>query len=141
MLHPSYSDLMEAVNEEADGDTPIVNSRYSIVIATAKRARQIVAGDRPLVEGGNKKKPLSAAIDELYAGEVKILVEDADSEEETGNGTPEEELKDALSEEVQSEAASEENTAEVSSEEEVKETQEESAPDEEEDSEEPAAEE
>ena len=35
MLHPSYSDLMKVVNSEVEqGDTPVVNSRYSIVMAT-----------------------------------------------------------------------------------------------------------
>ena len=51
MLHPSYSDLMNVVNSNVEeGEEPVVNSRYSIVMATAKRARQIVAGDMPLVE-------------------------------------------------------------------------------------------
>ena len=49
MLHPSYTDLMETINSETEGDTPVVNSRYSIVLASAKRARQIIAGDMPLV--------------------------------------------------------------------------------------------
>ena len=45
MLHPSYTDLMKVVNQDVEeGDTKIVNSRYSIVLATAKRARQ---HDRP----------------------------------------------------------------------------------------------
>ena len=40
MLHPSYTDLINVVNKEVEeGDEPVVNSRYSIVIATAKRAR------------------------------------------------------------------------------------------------------
>ena len=80
MLHPSYSDLMEAVNEEADGDTPIVNSRYSIVIAAAKRARQIIAGDEPMAEKKVCPKPLSIAVEELYEGKVKILPETSDEE-------------------------------------------------------------
>ena len=44
MLHPSYTDLINAVNSGAaeSGDEPVVQSRYSIVIATAKRARQII---------------------------------------------------------------------------------------------------
>ena len=51
MLHPSYSDLMNVVNSNVEeGEEPVVNSRYSIVMATAKRARQIIAGDKPLVE-------------------------------------------------------------------------------------------
>ena len=41
MLHPSYTDLMETINSETEGDTPVVNSRYSIVLATAKRARPV----------------------------------------------------------------------------------------------------
>ena len=55
MLHPSYTDLMKAVNGDMEGDTPVVNSRYSIVLATAKRARQLIAGEMPLVEGENRK--------------------------------------------------------------------------------------
>ena len=47
MLHPSYTDLMKVVNSEVEpGEAPVVNSRYSIVMATAKRARQIIAGDK-----------------------------------------------------------------------------------------------
>ena len=43
MLHPSYSDLIKVVNDEAEhGEGKAVNSRYSIVMATAKRARQII---------------------------------------------------------------------------------------------------
>ena len=76
MLHPSYSDLMAVVNSEVEpGETPIVNSRYSIVMATAKRARQIISGDEPLVDGEGKK-PLSIAVDELNEGKIKILGED-----------------------------------------------------------------
>ena len=47
MLHPSYSDLMKVVNSGVEeGETPVVNSRYSIVMATAKRARQIIVQGR-----------------------------------------------------------------------------------------------
>ncbi len=45
MLHPSYTDLMKVVNNEVEpGEAPVVNSRYSIVMATSRRARQIIAG-------------------------------------------------------------------------------------------------
>ena len=51
MLHPSYSDLMAVVNSEVEpGEQPVVQSRYSIVYATAKRARQIIQGEEPLVK-------------------------------------------------------------------------------------------
>ena len=51
MLHPSYTELMERINgEEIDGEEPVINSRYSIVIATSRRARQLISGDQTLVE-------------------------------------------------------------------------------------------
>lgn len=76
MLHPSYTDLMKVVNSEVEpGETPVVNSRYSIVMATAKRARQIISGEEPLVNDAGKK-PLSIAVDELNEGKIKILSED-----------------------------------------------------------------
>lgn len=76
MLHPSYSDLMNVVNSDVEqGETPVVNSRYSIVMATAKRARQIIAGDEPLVNAKDSK-PLSIAVEELNQGQIKILAED-----------------------------------------------------------------
>ena len=77
MLHPSYSDLMKVANSEVEeGEHPVVNSRYSIVMATAKRARQIVDGDEPLVKVSRGEKPLSIAVDELNQGEIRILAED-----------------------------------------------------------------
>ena len=81
MLHPSYSDLIKVVNSEVEpGEQPVVQSRYSIVIAAAKRARQIIGGaEADLPTAG--KKPLSVAVEELYDGDVKILSE-ADATEE-----------------------------------------------------------
>ena len=81
MLHPSYNDLMSVVNSEVEpGEEPVVNSRYSIVLATAKRARQIIDGPEPLVGGfGSNEKPLSIAISELYDSKIRILSEDDDA--------------------------------------------------------------
>ena len=74
MLHPSYSDLMAVANSEVeDGEQPVVQSRYSIVMATSKRARQIIAGDAPLIDDADDKKPLSIAVEELYKSKIKIL--------------------------------------------------------------------
>ncbi len=73
MLHPSYADLMNVVNKDvAEDEAPIVTSRYSIVMASAKRARQIVSGDEALA-GSEDEKPLSIAIDEINEGKVTIL--------------------------------------------------------------------
>ena len=84
MLHPSHTDLINAVNSGAaeSGDEPVVQSRYSIVIATAKRARQIIAGDEPMIAKAYNKKPLSIAVEELYEQKVKILPEDEDAASE-----------------------------------------------------------
>ncbi len=76
MLHPSYSDLMKVVNSEVEeGEAPVVNSRYSIVMATSKRARQIIAGEEAYVEAEGKK-PLSIAVEELNEGKIRILTEE-----------------------------------------------------------------
>lgn len=81
MLHPSYTDLMKVVNQDVEeGDTKVVNSRYSIVLATSKRARQIIDGETPLVRAKGEAKPLSVAIQELNEGQLKIMAEDAEEE-------------------------------------------------------------
>lgn len=79
MLHPSYTDLMKVVNKDVEeGETKVVNSRYSIVMATAKRARQLTDGDVPLVKTKDGEKPLSIAIDELNSGKITIIAEDSE---------------------------------------------------------------
>ena len=79
MLHPSYSDLMKVVNQDVEeGSTRIVNSRYSIVLATAKRARQIVSGDEPMVSSKPGEKALSVAIAELNQAQLKIVADDTE---------------------------------------------------------------
>ena len=81
MIHPSYVELMKVVNDGVEiGEEPVVNSRYSIVIAAAKRARQIIAGDEPMAEKKVCPKTLSIAVEELYEGKVKILPETSDEE-------------------------------------------------------------
>ncbi len=76
MIHPSYTDLMKVVNSNVEpGEQPVVNSRYSIVMATSKRARQIIDGQEAYVEDSGKK-PLSVAVDELNKGKIQILNEE-----------------------------------------------------------------
>ena len=80
MIHPSYVELMEKVNENVEvGEEPVVNSRYTIVAATAKRARQIIDGAEPFVKYTAGEKPLSIAVDELNEGVIKILNEDTNN--------------------------------------------------------------
>jgi DNA-directed RNA polymerase subunit omega len=70
MLHPSYSDLMNRINDR--NDDLVIKSRYSIVIATSKRARELIGGDEPLVVS-KITKPVSNAVNELYAGKIDIV--------------------------------------------------------------------
>lgn len=84
MLHPSYTELIAKANEGVEpGDEPVVQSRYSIVCATAKRARQIVDetnknGEDAVTEG--VAKPLSDAVKELDEGKIYIMTEEEYSE-------------------------------------------------------------
>lgn len=80
MIHPSYVELMEKVNENVEvGEEPVVNSRYTIVAATSKRARQIIDGADPLINHKVGDKPLSIAVNELNEGAIKILNEDTNN--------------------------------------------------------------
>ena len=80
MIHPSYTELMKVVNSEVEpGEVPVVNSRYSIVMATSKIARQIIAGEEPLVPAKGRK-PLSIAVDELNQGKIKIMGDEKEEE-------------------------------------------------------------
>lgn len=82
MIHPSYTELMEAINEGAEmEDEPLVTSRYSVVLATSKRARQLIAGKEAMVRTDGKKL-LSTAVEEIYKGKVHILPEEEEVTEE-----------------------------------------------------------
>ena len=107
MIHPSYSELIEAINtNNEDDESMVLNSRYSLILATSKRARQLIGGAKPLADNVKGKKPLSIAIDELYNGKVKILP-----------GKHEEEDLAEIAGHTAEKVAVEENTADVSSEE------------------------
>ena len=114
MIHPSYTELIEAINANSEDDdtTMSLNSRYSLVLAASKRARQIIAGSEPFVEGAAGKKPLSVAIDELHKGKVKILAPEENEEEETAAQTEEVQAAVEAPEEALAAEADEETTEE-----------------------------
>ena len=68
MLKPSYSQIMTKLNEDPEAQK--VTSRYSIIIAAARRARELV--DKNEIEIMAGRKPITVAIDELYTGKMKI---------------------------------------------------------------------
>ena len=103
MLHPSYADLIKVVNSDVEaGEDLVVSSRYSIVMATSKRARQIIAGDEELVDGRGKK-PLSIAVEELNQGKIKILSEEASQEQTQQAAETEEEAEQTAEEQTEQE--------------------------------------
>ena len=80
MLHPSYKELMQKINEESDSDQPIVHSRYSVVMGTSKRARQITAARKTEVKGV-QRKALSLAVEEMMEDKVHIVSEASENYE------------------------------------------------------------
>lgn len=58
MINPSVIDLLQKVED-----------RYSLVIVTSKRARQLIDGAKRLSDV-DSKKPLTIAINEVYEGSV-----------------------------------------------------------------------
>lgn len=108
MLHPSYTELMELINKDSDEDTPVINSRYSIVMATAKRARQIIGGEAN-VTAKEAEKPVSTAVKELERGDIRIVRDDANSEDEDEiNAVINKFIADSLPSEERAEALREE---------------------------------
>ena len=117
MIHPSYTELIEAINANSEDDdtTMSLNSRYSLVLATSKRARQLIAGAKPMVDNAAGKKPLAIAIDELYKGKVKILAPEEETEEETATvaeAAQTVQTEEAVAEKTTEETAQAEETAE-----------------------------
>ena len=60
MVKPTVAELLEKVQ-----------NRYILVLATAKRARQIAAGDKMLVKTDDVA-PVSIAADEIEEGKVEV---------------------------------------------------------------------
>lgn len=105
MLQPSYTQIMQKLNAEGQSK---LTSRYSIVIAAAKRARNIIdiineqaaatkeadkTGERTIspekMKEANElnellktKKPISIAVDEIYEGKMRMKEFNPPEEEE-----------------------------------------------------------
>lgn len=105
MLQPSYTQIMQKLNAEGQSK---LTSRYSIVIATAKRARNIIdtvneqaaatkeadkTGERMMspekMKEANElnnllrnKKATSIAVDEIYSGKMRMKEYNPPVEEE-----------------------------------------------------------
>ena len=102
MLHPSYTELIDVANKNlAEGEEPVVTSRYSVILAAAKRARQLVDGADTEVSGSKDKKPLSVAVEELAADQIHIMRYEEEVEEEVLEDAAEEAVEEAAEEIVE----------------------------------------
>jgi DNA-directed RNA polymerase subunit omega len=70
MLNPSYTELTDVLNNQQNMDNKIT-SRYSIVLAAAKRARQLIDGAEAAVRA-NADKAVSTAVKEMYEGHLDV---------------------------------------------------------------------
>lgn len=60
MINPSIIKLLDKVD-----------NRYSLVVATSRRARQLIDGTEPSVDK-KERKPLTIAIEEVNEGNIEI---------------------------------------------------------------------
>ena len=68
MLNPPINELIS-----------LVDSRYSLIIAVSKRARQIIEGEELLIET-DSLKPVTIATDEIYQGKYIAILPDIQAE-------------------------------------------------------------
>ena len=81
MLHPSYQELIDNINEvNSEKNIPEINSRYSVVIAAAKRARSLIDGDYPMVPVKGSRRVLSIAVEEMKDQKLGIFTREAAKE-------------------------------------------------------------
>ena len=64
MVQPTVTDLLKKVG-----------NRYELVVATAKRARQLSMGEKPLSDK-EEASSVTLAADEIAEGKVSIICED-----------------------------------------------------------------
>ena len=73
MFDISGADLIKIANESIQGDDNKIKSKFAIIIATAKRARQLIdEQDERLIE----ENPLTVAISEFKNKSVSIVGSD-----------------------------------------------------------------
>ncbi len=67
MLNPSFKNVLK------EGD-----SKYTLVMLTAKRARQLIEGEEPLIDT-ESTKPVTIAIEEIVEGKISYQNPQIDS--------------------------------------------------------------
>lgn len=70
---PTSKELIDLSNEFIENENEKVKSRYTIIMATSKRAKQLIDDENIEIEGGNN--PLSLAVNEFKNKQVHIIRE------------------------------------------------------------------
>lgn len=74
MFEPSAQKLIDIANESIRNNNEKVKSKYTVIIAAAKRARQLVEEKDSRVDGG--ANALTVAVKEMKDKIVRIVKED-----------------------------------------------------------------
>lgn len=74
MFEPSAQKLIDIANESIENENEKVKSKYTVIIAAAKRARQLVDEKDSRVDGG--ANALTVAVKEMKDKIVRIVKED-----------------------------------------------------------------
>lgn len=84
MLRPAYLEVMDSIDKRGHIDQDL-RSRYIVVIAAAKRARQLIDGAEPQTNSVIKKD-VSIAVQEIYQNKLDISPMTPEQIEEMENG-------------------------------------------------------
>ena len=71
MFEPSAQKLIDVANESILNENEKIKSKYTMIIAAAKRARQLVDEKDERVENG--KNALTIAVEEIESKMVKVI--------------------------------------------------------------------
>jgi DNA-directed RNA polymerase omega subunit len=74
------SRVVEAINNaEANGESPMMDSKYRLIIVAAQRSKQLQRGARPRVDlDPLKHKPTRIALEEVERGKIGFSIIEAD---------------------------------------------------------------
>lgn len=82
MLHPSYMELIDHINHvNTEMNEPAINSRYSLVMAAAKRARALIDKESPMIADKYNGRMLSLAIAEMEQEKIGVITREPSQEE------------------------------------------------------------
>jgi DNA-directed RNA polymerase subunit omega len=71
----AYQNGDSMVNPPIDKLIKMAPCRYALVVGLAKRAKELCAVSKDVLDS-QKKKPISLAAEEIYTGKITIKVED-----------------------------------------------------------------